>query len=348
MALWLVRSGKHGEHLARFFSDGKIYLTWDGAADTSLDAAKDFAGMRKIVRELYPDDTTARVGNTTGQFWAFAIGMKAGDWVITPHKSKPAIAIGEVTGAYLYDTSAERLYRHCRTVKWLNQDIPRSNFDQDLLYSLGAIMTVCEVRRNSAEQRVRAMAKSGWKAAPVVPILKNAKTDSVGAEDSGATIDLERLARDQIAKHIVAKFKGHGMSRLIEAILKAQGYTTYLSPEGPDKGIDILAAPGALGFGEPRLCVQVKSGDSPVDLPTLNQLIGAMQNVHAQHGLLVSWGGFKSSVEREIPTQFFRVRTWDQDTIIDELLASYDKLDAELRAELPFKRIWSLTTPDEE
>lgn len=46
--------------------------------------------------------------------------------------------------------------------------------------------------------------------------------------------------------------------------------------------------------------------------------------------------------------QFFRVRTWDQDTIIEELLANYDKLDAELRAELPFKRIWSLTTPDEE
>jgi hypothetical protein len=47
-------------------------------------------------------------------------------------------------------------------------------------------------------------------------------------------------------------------------------------------------------------------------------------------------------------SQFFRVRTWDQDTIIDELLRNYDKLDAELRTELPFKRIWSLTTPEEE
>lgn len=209
-------------------------------------------------------------------------------------------------------------------------------------------MTVCEIKRNNAEQRVRAMAKAGWKAAPISTISKSTKTEAVGPEDSGATVDLERLARDQIAKHILAKFKGHGMARLVEAILKAQGYTTYCSPEGPDKGIDILAAPGALGFGEPRLCVQVKSGEGPVDLPTLNQLIGAMQNVHAQHGLLVSWGGFKSSVEREIPTQFFRVRTWDQDTILEELLTHYDKLDAELRAELPFKRIWTLTAPDEE
>lgn len=348
MAIWLVRCGKHGEHLGRFFNDGKIYLTWHGAADTSLETAKDFDGVRKLVKELYPEDTPARVGNTAGQFWAFAVAMKVGDWVITPHKSKPAIAIGEVTGGYAYEPSGERLYRHCRKVKWLNQDIPRSNFDQDLLYSFGAFMTVCEIRRNNAEQRVRAMAKTGWTSVPISAALKRTKVDAVGPEEGGADIDLERLARDQIAKHIVAKFKGHGMARLVEAILKSQGYTTYLSPEGPDKGVDILAAPGALGFGSPRLCVQVKSGDNPVDLATLTQLKGAMQNVQAQHGLLVSWGGFKSSVEREIPTQFFQVRTWDQDTIIEELLANYDKLDAELRAELPFKRIWSLTTPDEE
>jgi restriction system protein len=74
------------------------------------------------------------------------------------------------------------------------------------------------------------------------------------------------------------------------AVLQAQRYTTYLSAPGPDKGIDILASPGPLGFGRPRICVQVKSGDAPVDLPTLNQLIGAMQNVQADQGLLVSLG----------------------------------------------------------
>ncbi|HJZ53954.1 MAG TPA: restriction endonuclease [Gemmataceae bacterium] len=137
------------------------------------------------------------------------------------------------------------------------------------------------------------------------------------------------------------------MARLVEAVLKAQGYTTYLSPPGADKGIDILAAPGPLGFGDPRLCVQVKSGDTPADLPTLNQLIGAMQNVHAQQGLLVSWGGFKASIDREVPAQFFRVRLWDQKSFLDELLAQYDKLDEDLRAELPLKRIWTVAAQDE-
>ena len=43
-------------------------------------------------------------------------------------------------------------------------------------------------------------------------------------------MDLEELAHDLIA----ARFKGHGLTRLVEAILKAQGYTTWHSPEGAD------------------------------------------------------------------------------------------------------------------
>jgi restriction system protein len=94
--------------------------------------------------------------------------------------------------------------------------------------------------------------------------------------------------------------------------------------------------------------VQVKSGDSPVDLPTLNQLIGAMQNVHAEQGLLVSWGGFKSSIGKEVAQQFFRVRLWNQDTLIDELLAHYQSLDEDLQAELPLKRIWTVASIEED
>ena len=138
------------------------------------------------------------------------------------------------------------------------------------------------------------------------------------------------------------------MARLVDGILKAQGYTTYVSPEGPDKGVDILAAQGALGFGEPRICVQIKSGDSPLDRPTLDQLIGTMQNVQAKQGLLVSWGGFKSSVDKEEANQFFRVRLWDQKDLIEQLLKHYDKLDADIRADLPLKQIWTVATLESE
>ena len=46
------------------------------------------------------------------------------------------------------------------------------------------------------------------------------------------------------------------------------------------------------------------------------------------------------TVEKVRADHFFAVRLWDQDDLIRELLACYEKLDADLRAELPLKRIW--------
>jgi restriction system protein len=266
--------------------------------------------------------------------------MQIGDWVVMPSKMKSLLHFGEITGEYVHDSKQGSPYFHHRKVKWFAKDIPRSNFDQDILYSLGAFLTVCRISRNDAEARIKAMAQNDWKR-PATPL------DTTIEQDEDGEVDLELMANDTIVRYIGRKFKGHGMARLVEAILKAKGYTTYISPEGPDKGIDILAAPEPLGFGRPRICVQVKTTDTPVDRPTLDQLIGVMQNSNAEQGLLVSWSGFKNSVHREIPAKFFKVRLWDQTAIIDELVACYDRLDEDIRAEIPLKRIWTLALPQD-
>ena len=56
---------------------------------------------------------------------------------------------------------------------------------------------------------------------------------------------------------------------------------------------------------------------------------------------------FKSSVDKEKANQFFRVRLWDRDDLIEELLNDYEKLDASIRAELPLKHIRTITYVDE-
>lgn len=347
MALWLVRAGSHGEYEQRFLGDNRIYATWN-ELDSDLGKFTEKRELYELLRELLPTAKVAKCRNYTGQLWPFAHEMQIGDWVVVPYKTRPAINIAEITGGYEFDPNAEDPYYHSRTVRWIAQDIPRSVFDQDLLYSFGAFMTICRIKRNDAEQRVREMAANGWKAKPPRLNLPTATDEAETATDENETVDLEQLARDQISRLIMAKFQGHGLARLVEGVLQAQGYTTYRSPEGPDKGIDLLAAAGPLGFGQPRICVQVKSGDSPVDLPALNQLIGAMQNVQADQGLFVSWGGFKSSIDREIPAQFFRVRLWNQDSLIDQILANYDKLDDELVADLPLKRVWAVSLAEED
>lgn len=347
MALWLVRAGKYGEHEARFIEQNLVCLTFSDLVDENLTGIADYEGIKEVVQRLNPNSTIRQVGNYAGQIWAFALDMKIGDWVVLPRKESATIAIGQVTRPYQYRAGEDSLYRHVRTITWLNTAIPRASFDQDLLYSFGAFLTVCQIQRNDAELRVRAMQGRGWTSAPPAPVgvVVNAANPESGMDDD-ATVDLELLARDSIARLIIQKFQGHGLARLVAAILKSQGLTTHLSPEGPDGGIDILAAGGSFGFQSPKICVQVKSGDAQADRPEFTQLIGAMQNVHADQGLFVSWSGFKQTVMREVPTQFFKVRLWNQNDLIDQILANYDKLDPDIRAELPLKRIWTIATPD--
>jgi restriction system protein len=344
MALWLVRAGKYGEHEPRFIEDNRIYLTWGGLESNGLSSAASYEDIKALMQRSFPAEPARRLGNWSGQIWAFTLGMKSGDYVVVPRKSNGTVAIGEVKSGYTFNPDADGKYGHFREVRWINTDVPRSAFDQDLLYSLGAIMTICEIKRNDAEKRVKALANG--QAQNMRPTDTAALAAPEAFDEETAEIDLEQLSRDAIAKLIIQKFKGHGMARLVEAVLKAQGFTTHLSPEGPDKGIDILAAGGPFGFDHPRICVQVKSGNTPADRPEFTQLIGAMQSVNADQGLFVSWSGFKTTVLREVPVQFFKVRLWNQDDLIAQLLANYSKLDEDIRLEMPLKQIWTLSTAD--
>jgi restriction system protein len=341
MALYLTRAGRKGEHELKFLNDGRIYFTWGGLV-TDLNVAQDLPGYYELFSQLYPDEGKGAVQNWARQGMQFCRAIQPGDWVAMPSKLNPTIHFGKVLGACDYQPNLADIYRNSRKIDWFAQDIPRTRFDQDILYSLGAFLTVCKIQRNNAEARIKEMAANGWQ----VPSNSKA-TIAVGASiddeaDQQVPIDLETTAYDQISKLIMARFKGHGLATLVKAILQTEGYTVHQPPEGPDHGVDLLAAPGGLGFGQPRICVQVKSGDSPLERVVLDQLVGTMQNHQAQHGLLVSWGGFKQSIEKDRASQFFRVRLWNRDELITNLLACYDRLDEEIRTKLPLKRIWCL------
>jgi restriction system protein len=341
MALWMNRAGRHGESEQAFLQDNRIYLQWTELVQ-DLSGIAEKSELRELLERTYPTAPEGRIRSFLGQIWTFVKVMQAGDWVALPSKTKHAIHFGEITGPYEFDGNQEPLLRQYRSVKWFATDIPRSNFSQDILYAFGP-QTICRI---GAEDRVRTMASNGWKLENGRRLRREGDGEDT-ADTSERLIDLETSARDEIAKLIGRKYKGHGMAWLVEKVLNAQGYTTYRSPEGPDYGVDIMAAPGALGFGQPRIVVQVKSGDTPIDRATVDQLIGTMQNVQAEQGLFVSWGGFKSSVEREKARQFFRVRLWDQQALIDQILENYDKLDEDLRAELPLKRIWTVAQSED-
>ena len=339
MALFLVRAGSDGDYENDFLDDSRIYLHWGNMfINQNITECGDYETIKASALEQRPDMNPKAVINGAGQINSFVYRIAVGDWVVLPRKLKSAISVGVVKSDYMFDPEAEADFRHYREVEWLNKDIPRSVFDQDLLFSFGAAMTICQIKRNNAESRVKALAAANWEPQGILGAVA-AVPSGLDSDEPEQMPDLEQLARDQLAALIISRFAGKKMERLVEGIFKAQGYKTWRNPkEGADKSIDLLAAKGHLGFESPRICVQVKSQDTPLDRPTLDQLHGGMTRSKATHGLIVSWGGFKSTVDQEVPQQFFDVRLWDQQDLITQLLAVYDDLDEELRAELPLKR----------
>jgi hypothetical protein len=123
--------------------------------------------------------------------------------------------------------------------------VARDDIDQGLLYSLGAFLTVCQIRRNNAEARIRALlaVPPGTAAAESRPA--NPTTVIEPDETTDAIVDLGQIGHDQIRRRLGERFKGHELARLITELLKADGFVCDTSPPGPDGGVDILAGEGA-------------------------------------------------------------------------------------------------------
>jgi restriction system protein len=330
----MVRGDKYGQFQEMALEKGFSYIGFFEVADLIQATTKE--AVFDLCRQAYPDAAEASLRNFGKQSFSFAHRIQKDDLVAMPLRSRPQIAIGRVTGKYKYRNDLGDI-RHTRPVDWLRTDIPRTVFGQDLLYSLGAFMTVCQIQRNNAESRVRAIIKDNKD-----PGFSGQDEQAEGDESHEFQSNVELLARDEILKHFEKHFKGHNLARLVDAVLCAEGYQTQLSQPGPDGGVDILAGQGLLGFDKPRLCVQVKSSSSPADVTTLRTLQGSMANFKAEQGLLVSWGGFNIAAEKEARLSFFSVRLWNAEDLIEAVLKNYDKLPEEIQSELPLKRIWAL------
>src|SRR5258707_13597998 len=109
----------------------------------------------------YPDAKPKKTMNHVSQVWPFAHEMKKGDLVVLPLKTQPAINVGEITGDYQFEFTGPSPFFHWRSVKWIAEAVPRTNFGKDLLFTMGAFLTICRVQRNNAEARINAMKTNG-------------------------------------------------------------------------------------------------------------------------------------------------------------------------------------------
>ena len=340
-AVWLVRAGRNGEDEAVALEQGVAIIGWRELSDLSDARTRDMVASR--LENEKPDSPKGYITNVSSQLYAFSCLIRQGDIIALPLKTQPGlVALGWVKGSYTY-RDIENEGRHIVPVDWARPDVPRAEFGQDLLYSIGAFLTVCRIRRNDAERRIAAII--GGQTDPGISSASSGGpgTDGDDASDEKATLDYADIAHQRILDHVRVRFTGHDLSRLVGVVLEADGYKTMVSPPGPDGGIDILASKGSLGFETPRLCVQVKATNSPADVNVYRALTGTMQSFGAKHGLLVSWNGFTSQATREARQNYFAVRLWTATDLLDEIYRTYDRLPTEIRREIPLQRMWVLT-----
>ena len=345
--LWIVRAGAHGERELAAIDQGKLLPGFLKVGDLTQFDGRD--AILAHLQEVLPDEGKNRLRNFAAQLNQFVNQIEIGDYVVMPRKVTNGVAVGVVKGGYRFDAKSE--YKHSRTVEWRKESLARDTFKQDLRYSFGAFLTICEVKRNSALERVMAVLEAGSDPGSLLgkqgQASKSLTVDGAEVDDTETDdyqTDIEDLANQQIISLIKSEFAGHALADLVAEIMRVEGYTTKVSPPGPDGGVDILAAGGTLGLGEDRICVQVKSGDGAANHDVVLRLIGSVSNTQAQTGLLVSIGGVNAVAQRELDNNFFKLRLWQMPDLLKALFRTYGELSDETRAKLPLKQIWAPMT----
>ncbi|MBU6244721.1 MAG: restriction endonuclease [Actinomycetales bacterium] len=340
---WVVRTGKYGERDDWALSSGFGGGGWVGVAD--LTAVTSREGVAALVAQAYPNDKPRAVATNTAQLWALRSRIEPGDLLVLPLKTTSQVALGRVTGGYEYRDDPDPSRRHVVRVDWQRTDVPRTAIKQDLLFILGAFLTVFQPTRNDAVWRLKQVLATGADPGAradqsLAAQVAAGDLDALESDLEAGTADLEENARTRIQTLIQEGFAGHDMARLVEAVLTVEGFVCERKGPGADGGVDILAGRGVLGLDPPRLVVQVKSESTPVGDPVVQTLQGAITRFSADQALLVAWGGVNKQADKFLETTKFTIRVWDAADLIEALLRVYPRLPEAIRSELPLKQIW--------
>jgi restriction system protein len=345
MTAWIVRAGKYGEREQLALDESLAGGGFAEVADLTGAGTKD--KVRAAVTAGFPQAAPGTQANFTGQLWAFRGTIKPGDLIVMPMKTTKKIAIGICRSGYKYridDPDATR--RHTIGVEWKNTDISRAGIKDDLLNTINGAMTIFQASKNNAEARLHATLQTGVDPGNGGAALGTAasSTNGGGGDDTDVVDPtpaptLEAI-RDRVLTFLVENYGQHKLTHLIAEILRVEGYTCDVSPEGPDFGVDIIAGRGPLGLDSPTLIVEVKSEAGQIAAPIVRGLQGAMASHKADQGLLVAWGGLNKPAVAAIRTDRLSIRVWDAYDVLDHLFAVYDRLPDETRARIPLKRAW--------
>lgn len=166
--------------------------------------------------------------------------------------------------------------------------------------------------------------------------------EEIPVESATTTLEqAEELAWAEIGKHL-RTMNPFDLQKLVAALLRAMDYyVAWVSPPGPDKGIDILAYTDPLGTRAPRIKVQVKRQESSISVEGLRSFMAVLGEEDV--GIFVCTGGFTANAQSEARTQQIRkVTLLDMEKLVELWVEHYSKLEETEKRLLPLKPVYYL------
>ncbi len=182
-----------------------------------------------------------------------------------------------------------------------------------------------------------------WKADQ--PTDPEAEEEEESGEAATTLEEAEESAWSEI-ETFLEKMSPYDFQELVAGLLRGMGYfVEWVSPPGPDKGIDIVAHMDPLGVKGPRIKAQVKRRADRIAVDGVRGFMALLGD--SDVGLFVSTGGFTRDAEDEARRQEKRrIMLVDLKRLFDLWTEHYDRIPEPQRRLLPLRPVYYLAPDD--
>lgn len=323
---WMVRA-ERGVLFDTFKEKEAVAIGWADLGD--LHSFKSRKAIAEEVASYWSELKPQGVAMVAGILLRFATEISIGDTVVTYDPSRRMYLMGEVIGAYRFDSLFGSDYPHVLPVRWQGE-VSRDLLSVESRNSLGSISTLFRI----ANEVVAEMRKAMTTGEPTKAFASAAVEEAV-EED---VFESMASRAHEFIKDKVSALAWDDMQELVAGLLRSLGYKTRVSEAGPDRGKDIVASPDGFGFEAPRIVVEVKHRKGTMGAPEIRSFLGGR---HPQDkGLYVSTGGFTREARYEAERANIPLSLMDMDELVRTLLEQYEKLDLETQQLVPLRRIF--------
>ncbi|WP_411881191.1 restriction endonuclease [Polaromonas sp. YR568] len=328
--MWMVRAGEGGFRFDDFKDGSRVSIGWFEIGDlSSFRSREDF---NKAVAKTFPKARKGQVVSAASTLFRFVREIKVGDTVITYGPSERVYLVGRVTGDYKFSPQISAEQPNGHDVEWRGQ-VSRDALSVSARNSLGSTLALFQVPVGVAEELIELLDGKAKTPKDVSALQDDVEIEQV--DDLYKDIQSKGF---EFIKDKVNELDWEEMQELVAGLLRAMGYKTRISPNGADRGKDIVASPDGLGFEDPRIVVEVKHRGAAMGSQEIRSFLGGR---HANDkGLYVSTGGFTKDARYEAERAPIPVTLMDIDDLVKSLLEHYEKMDIDMQRLIPLRKVY--------